>query len=178
MARSRAFYERALQPFGVRVVQSSQGEGRHYSCHCSCGGSVVLVDEAAKAVATADLALRRSLPSLIEFGRPEVEGAMRPFAVVVVDVDAEHAFEVAAVEDQHVGVRKLVRGSLARLARFGVLLPWSREGCLLWSFVYLVVRNLFRAGVAAGAAASLEGVGVSSSATSLRSSADSRRGRS
>src|SRR6266545_859960 len=97
MARSRAFYERALQPFGVRVVQSSQGEGRHYSCHCSCGGSVVLVDEAAKAVATADLALRRSLPSLIEFGRPEVEGAMRPFAVVVVDVDAEHAFEVAAV---------------------------------------------------------------------------------
>jgi predicted lactoylglutathione lyase len=25
IARSRAFYERALQPFGVRVVQSSQG---------------------------------------------------------------------------------------------------------------------------------------------------------
>ena len=23
------------------------------------------------------------------------------------------------------------------------LLSWSREGCLLWSFVYLVVRNLF-----------------------------------
>jgi hypothetical protein len=22
-------------------------------------------------------------------------------------------------------------------------LSWSREGCLLWSFVYLVVRNLF-----------------------------------
>ena len=27
IARSRAFYERALQPFGVRVVQSSQGPG-------------------------------------------------------------------------------------------------------------------------------------------------------
>src|SRR2546422_7895686 len=27
MARSRAFYERALQPFGVKVVQSSQGPG-------------------------------------------------------------------------------------------------------------------------------------------------------
>ena len=27
MARSRAFYEQALQPFGVRVVQSSQGPG-------------------------------------------------------------------------------------------------------------------------------------------------------
>jgi hypothetical protein len=24
-----------------------------------------------------------------------------------------------------------------------VLLPWSKEGRLLWSFVYLVVRNLF-----------------------------------
>src|SRR5207253_2584765 len=24
-----------------------------------------------------------------------------------------------------------------------LLLSWSREGCLLWSFVYLVVRNLF-----------------------------------
>lgn len=27
IARSRAFYERALQPFGVRVVESSQGPG-------------------------------------------------------------------------------------------------------------------------------------------------------
>jgi len=27
IARSRAFYEQALQPFGVRVVQSSQGPG-------------------------------------------------------------------------------------------------------------------------------------------------------
>ena len=27
IARSRAFYERALQPFGVRVVQSSEGPG-------------------------------------------------------------------------------------------------------------------------------------------------------
>ena len=27
IARRRAFYERALQPFGVRVVQSSQGPG-------------------------------------------------------------------------------------------------------------------------------------------------------
>ena len=27
IARSRAFYERAMQPFGVRVVESSQGPG-------------------------------------------------------------------------------------------------------------------------------------------------------
>jgi catechol 2,3-dioxygenase-like lactoylglutathione lyase family enzyme len=27
IARSRAFYERALQPFGVRVVESSEGPG-------------------------------------------------------------------------------------------------------------------------------------------------------
>ncbi len=30
-----------------------------------------------------------------------------------------------------------------RLGRFGALLLWSREGRLLWSFVYLIVRNLF-----------------------------------
>jgi hypothetical protein len=61
---------------------------------------VVLVEEATEPVATADLAHRRCLPLLIEFGRPEFEGAMWPLAVVVVDVDAEHSFEVAAVEDQ------------------------------------------------------------------------------
>jgi hypothetical protein len=31
-------------------------EGRHYSCRCSCGGSVVLVDEAAESVAAVDFA--------------------------------------------------------------------------------------------------------------------------
>jgi hypothetical protein len=31
-------------------------EGRHYSCRCSCGGAVVLVDEAAEPVAAVDLA--------------------------------------------------------------------------------------------------------------------------
>src|SRR6266540_2303351 len=82
------------------LIVSATPEGRHYSCRGSCGGSVVLVDEAAEAVATADLALKRSLPSLVESGRPEFEGAMRSLAVVVVDVDAEHAFEVTAVEDQ------------------------------------------------------------------------------
>jgi hypothetical protein len=58
------------------------------------------VDEAAEPVVTTDLALRRSLTLLVRFGRPEFEGAMRPLAVVVVDVDAEYAFEVTAVDDQ------------------------------------------------------------------------------
>jgi hypothetical protein len=40
------------------------------------------VDEAAESVAAADLAFRRSIPSLVEFGRSEFKGAMRPFAVV------------------------------------------------------------------------------------------------
>ena len=35
------------------------------------------------------------------------------------------------------------RPRLSRLARFGHSWSWSREGCLFWSFVYLVVRNLF-----------------------------------
>ena len=61
---------------------------------------MVLVDEATEAVATADLALGRSLPWLVEVGRPEFERPMWSLLVVVVDVDVEHAFEVAAVEDQ------------------------------------------------------------------------------
>ena len=44
-------------------------------------------------------------------------------------------------------VRKLVRGSRSGWQRWSVasaLSPSSREGsCLLWSFLYLVVRNLF-----------------------------------
>src|SRR5713226_7395939 len=48
------------------------------------------------------LAGRRSFPSLVGFGCPVFEGTMRPLAVVVVDVDAEHPFEVTAVEDQPV----------------------------------------------------------------------------
>ena len=59
-----------------------QREGRHYSCRGSCGGSVVLVDEAAEAVATADLAFGRSLRPLVGVGRPEFDGAMRSLAVV------------------------------------------------------------------------------------------------
>src|SRR5437879_6195788 len=83
-----------------RRTKSTPGEGRHYSCRVSCGGSVVLVDESAEPVATVDLALRRSLPPLAGFGWPEFKRTMRPLAVVMVDVDAQHAFEVAAVEDQ------------------------------------------------------------------------------
>jgi hypothetical protein len=64
------------------------------------GGSVVLVDEAAEPVAAANLAVKRSRRSLVGFGRREFEGAMRPLAVVVIDIDPEHAFEVTAVEDQ------------------------------------------------------------------------------
>ena len=58
------------------------------------------MDKTAEPVAAADLVRRRSFWSLDGFGCPEFEGTMRPLAVVVVDVDAEHAFEVTAVEDQ------------------------------------------------------------------------------
>jgi putative transposase len=41
-------------------------------------------------------------------------------------------------------VRKLVRGSLELSGSLSsTLLPWSGEACLLWSFAYLIVRNLF-----------------------------------
>ena len=58
------------------------------------------MDGAAEAVATADLARRWSLRSHVEVGLPEFERVMWSLSVGVVDVDAEHAFEVAAVEDQ------------------------------------------------------------------------------
>ena len=53
----------------------------------SCGGSVVLVDEAAEPVAAPDLADGRSRFWLVRFGRPELKRAMRPLAVVVLHVD-------------------------------------------------------------------------------------------
>src|SRR6266849_9665041 len=37
---------------------------------------------------------------LVRVGRTKFKGTMLPLAVVMVDVDAEHAFEVASVEDQ------------------------------------------------------------------------------
>jgi hypothetical protein len=60
----------------------SPPERRHYSCRGSCGGSVVLVDEATEPVATVDVVFERCLLSFDEFGRSELEGAMRPLAVV------------------------------------------------------------------------------------------------
>src|SRR5204863_9112033 len=84
----------------ARAGASFTPEGRHYLCRVSCGGSVVLVDETTEAVATADLALGRSLPPLVEVGRSEFERAMWSLSVVMVDIDPEHTFEVAAVEDQ------------------------------------------------------------------------------
>jgi hypothetical protein len=66
----------------------------------SGGVSVVLVDQAAEAVAATDLAdgrCRRWLPRLWWV---EVERAVRPLRVVVVDEDAQDALQVAAVENQ------------------------------------------------------------------------------
>src|SRR5436189_3237429 len=40
-------------------------------------------------------------------------------------------------------IRKLVRRFAQALARFSALAVVLEEGCLLWSFAYLVVRNLF-----------------------------------
>src|SRR6266516_1883743 len=75
---------------GTRRRRGLTPEGCHYSCRVSGGCSVVLVDEAAEPVAAADFTLRRSLLSLVAFGRSKFERPMRPLAVVMVDVDAEH----------------------------------------------------------------------------------------
>lgn len=87
------------------------------------GNSVVLVDETSELVAAADLPAGRSC-LLLGLGRAELERTMRPLGVVVVDVDAQHPFEVAAVQDQQpvetVGARRAesdLRLPLPRAAR-------------------------------------------------------------
>ena len=56
------------------------------------------MDEAAEAVVSTDLADGRRWLCTLRW--EELEGAVRPVRVVVVDEDAQNAFEVAAVEDQ------------------------------------------------------------------------------
>jgi hypothetical protein len=58
------------------------------------------VYEAAETVAAVDRAQMRLFLWLVGVGRTKFKGSMRPLAVGMVDVDAEHAFEVVSVEDQ------------------------------------------------------------------------------
>jgi hypothetical protein len=97
----------------------------------SGGGSVVFVDKAAEAVVATDLPdgrcrCRRWLPRLRWL---EVERAVGPLRVVVLDVDAQDAFEVAAVEDQQPVEALDARGSNEPLGD-GVCLrrpPWRLD---------------------------------------------------
>jgi hypothetical protein len=66
----------------------------------SCGVSVVLVDEAAEAVVALDRAGGGCRRWLLRLRWLELERAVRSLRVVVLDVDAQDALEVAAVEDQ------------------------------------------------------------------------------
>jgi hypothetical protein len=70
------------------------GEGRHYSCRVSSGCSVVLVDEAAEAVAATDRTDGHRRSWLLRPRRLQLERTMRPLRVVVVDVGAQHTLEV------------------------------------------------------------------------------------
>jgi CubicO group peptidase (beta-lactamase class C family) len=61
LARGDVRGRRVLDPAYVdRATRASTpgGEGRHYSCRASSGGSVVLMDETAEPVAAADFAHR------------------------------------------------------------------------------------------------------------------------
>ena len=58
--------------------------------------AVVLVDEAAETVAAVDRAHMRFFLWPVRVGRTKFKGTMRPLSVVMVDPDAEHAFEVAS----------------------------------------------------------------------------------
>jgi hypothetical protein len=106
---------------------------------------VVLVDEAAEPVATADLAHERSVSSLVGLWRPELERTMRPLAVVVVNLEAEHAFEVAPVEDQEVVEILATHGpdqAAPRLRSPLALAPASsRPGCLRYGPPFAMKNN-------------------------------------
>jgi hypothetical protein len=62
------------------------------------------VDQSAEVISTFDViwSRRTDRPEhwLMRIGRRQVERAVRPVAVVVVNEDTKHALEVAAVEDQ------------------------------------------------------------------------------
>jgi hypothetical protein len=66
--------------------------------HSSCG-SVVLMHDAAETIAADDVAVGR-LVDPDRFGRLKSESAVRAFAVVVLDVDAQDVCEMAAANDQ------------------------------------------------------------------------------
>ena len=66
----------------------------------SGGVSVVLVDEAAEAVVELDLADGGCRRWFLGLRGPELERALRPLRVVVLDVGAQDVLEVSAVEDQ------------------------------------------------------------------------------
>ncbi len=72
-------------------------EGCQNHVHSGCG-SVVLVQEAAEAVATLDIAAGRY--ELWRVGRLERESAVGTFPVVMAGVDAKDVFEVASADDQ------------------------------------------------------------------------------
>jgi hypothetical protein len=96
-ARSSAIWSASRCGSGS-LASTSTGEGCQNCVH-SCRGSVVLVDEAAEAIAAVDIAAGHWL-DLCGFGLSECEPAVWALAVVVLDVDAQDVFEVAAAEDQ------------------------------------------------------------------------------
>ena len=75
-------------------------KGAIISVACHAAFSVLLVDEAAEAVMALDRAGGGCRRRLLRLRWLELERAMRPLRVVVLDEDTQDALEVAAVEDQ------------------------------------------------------------------------------
>jgi Cupin domain len=84
--------------------------GVEHAAYCVWGaqgqlcGEAVLVDESSEAIATFDAGLRccarQAELRCVRLWRCEVQRAVWPMAVVVLDKDSEHALEVALVDDQ------------------------------------------------------------------------------
>jgi hypothetical protein len=92
--------------------------------HSGCG-SVVLMHDAPETIAADDVAVGRLLDP-DGFGRLKRESAVRTFAVVVLDVDAQDVFEMAAADDQE-PVETLVADGADESLRVGVRLRRSHR---------------------------------------------------
>jgi DNA-binding CsgD family transcriptional regulator len=96
---------KAFRKLGVRSRTSWQAgwpsvKGANIDVAASSRGSVVLVNEPAEAVTTVNRAAGWRPAGTRHLWRAQVERAVRPFAVVVLDVGAHDALEVASVQDQ------------------------------------------------------------------------------
>ena len=104
-------------PLGDHCARRAEGRVRPWGseiCSSCRGWVVVLVEDTAEAVASADVAGRGVIErgdGTRRFGRAQLEGAVGPMFVVVAHIDAQYVFKLVARDDQHAVEAFLAQGS-------------------------------------------------------------------